>query len=170
MTDSSPWQEGEKPYKSSEFEVFSREYHPLGWEKSQNSERLPTREEFRSHLEPSGVVQRKNVDRHSSNGREPLDEKPSKNEMLRPLVSAGMIEGDDLTGLGDQAGEIRTFVKIASVARKGEVVRVIGPTMLLCYDVLNVVREVAVLLAEQAILAAVPRPSSDEVSRGSVHR
>ena len=42
--------------------------------------------------------------------------------------------------------------------------------MLLCDDVLNVVREIAVLLAEQAILAAIPRPSSDEVSRGSVHR
>jgi hypothetical protein len=35
MTDYSPWQEGEKTYKSSEFEAFTRENHPLGWEKSQ---------------------------------------------------------------------------------------------------------------------------------------
>jgi hypothetical protein len=61
-------------------------------------------------------------------------------------------------------------MKIASMAREGEVLRVIGTAMLLCDDVLNVLREVAVLLTEQAILAAIPRPSSDEVARGRVHR
>ena len=110
------------------------------------------------------------MDRHSANRRKPFDEDSSKREMLRPLVSAGMVEGDDLTGLGIHAGQIRTFMKIASLAREGEVLRVIGTPVLLCDDVLNVVREVAVLLAEKAILAAIPRPSSDEVTRGSVHR
>lgn len=90
--------------------------------------------------------------------------------MLRPLVNAGMEEGDDLTGFDVQAGEIRTFMKIGSMAGEGEVLGVIGTAMLFCDDVLNVVRKVAVLLAEQAILAAILRPSSDEVSRGSVHR
>jgi hypothetical protein len=55
------------------------------------------------------------------------------------------------------------------VARECEVVRDIGSAVLLRYDVLDVMREVAVLLAEQAILATVARPSSDEVPRGSVH-
>ena len=53
---------------------------------------------------------------------------------------------------------------------RSKMVTIVRTAMLLCDDVFNVVREIAVLLAEQAILAAIPRPSSDEVSRGSVHR
>ena len=49
------------------------------------------------------------------------------------------------TGLGIHVAQIRTFVKIASMAREGEVRRVIGPPVLPCDNVLNVVREVTML-------------------------
>jgi hypothetical protein len=90
--------------------------------------------------------------------------------MLCPLVKARMVERNDLTGFGIQAGQIRTFMKIASMARESEVPWIIGTAMLFRDYVLNVVREIAMLLAEQAILASIPRPSSDEVSRGRLHR
>jgi len=51
-----------------------------------------------------------------------------------------------------------------------EIFNVIAPGVLFGDDMLNMVRQLAVLLAQQAILATMIRSSSDEVPRGGVHR
>src|SRR4051794_10843856 len=53
-------------------------------------------------------------------------------------------------------------------AREGEVVRVIGPAVLPRHDMLDVMREPALLLPEQAVLAPMTGPLADEFSRVGV--
>jgi hypothetical protein len=57
-----------------------------------------------------------------------------------------------------------------AIAGESEIVWVIRPTMLLCDDVLDVVREPALFLPEQAVFAAVSGAQADELSRGGIHQ
>jgi hypothetical protein len=56
------------------------------------------------------------------------------------------------------------------VTGEREIVSVIAPAMLLGDDMLDVVSQLAVLLAEQAILATVVRSSPDKVASSGIHR
>jgi hypothetical protein len=79
-------------------------------------------------------------------------------------------EGHNFTIDWIHAREVRAFAKIAAVAGQREVVNVIAPPVLLGDDMLDVVRQLAVLLAQQAILTTVICSSPDKVPRGGVHR
>jgi hypothetical protein len=56
------------------------------------------------------------------------------------------------------------------MAGQREVVRAVAPAMLLRYDVLDMVGEFTMLLAQQAILTTVSRASPDYIARSEIHR
>ena len=56
------------------------------------------------------------------------------------------------------------------MACQRQVARIVRPAMLFGDDVFNVMGEIAVFLAEQAVLATAGCPPPHEVSRGSIHR
>jgi hypothetical protein len=93
-----------------------------------------------------------------------------KQKVVAPLVAPGVEEGHKFTGECIDTREVRAFVEITVVAGQREIVNVIAPAMLLRNYMLDVVSQLAVLLAEQAILATVGRSSPDKAPRGSVHR
>jgi hypothetical protein len=78
-------------------------------------------------------------------------------------------EGQKLAADRIHAREVRAFAEIAAVAGQREIVNVVAPAMLFGDDMLDVVRQVAVFLAEQAVLTTVARSSPDRVSRGGIH-
>ena len=75
--------------------------------------------------------------------------------MISPNFSPRMKERDDGSACRVNPGEIRTLGSVATVAGQGEIARVIRPTMLLCDDMLNVMRESTLILSEQAVFAAI---------------
>jgi len=81
-----------------------------------------------------------------------------------------MKESHELTTNWVHACEIRAFVEITTVAGQGKVVNVVAPAMLLRNNMLDVVRQVTVLLPEQAILTTIGRSTPDKVPRSEVHR
>jgi len=93
-----------------------------------------------------------------------------KQEVLGPLVTSGVKERDNLTADWIHACEIRALLEIAAVAGQRKIVDVVTPAVLLGNDMLDVVGELAMLLAQQAILATVVRSPSNEVLHASVHR
>ena len=52
---------------------------------------------------------------------------------------------------------------------ESEVVNIISSTMLLRNDMLDVVRQLTILLTQQAILTAVVRSTPDKVPRSGIH-
>jgi len=116
------------------------------------------------------VIHGEHVDGGATDRRHPLDTYALKQKVLTPPVAPGVEEGHKLTADGIYAREVRALAKIAAMAGQREVVNVIAPAVLLGDDMLDVVRQLAVLLAQQAILATVIRSSADKVPRGGVHR
>jgi hypothetical protein len=90
--------------------------------------------------------------------------------MLSPTVAPGVEEGHKLTAEGIHAREVRALAKVAAVAGQRQIVNVIAPTVLFGDDMLNVVRQLAVLLTQQAIFTTVIRPAADKVPCGGIHR
>jgi hypothetical protein len=60
-------------------------------------------------------------------------------------------------------------VKIAAVACESQIVAIVCAAVLLCHDVLNVMSEFGVCLAEAAIFAPLACAAADEVARGPIH-
>ena len=90
--------------------------------------------------------------------------------MVRPDVAPGMEERDDVSTLGVDTGEVWPLVEVAAVAGQGEIRRVVWASVLLRHDVLDVMREPALFLAEQAVLVAILRSLADELPSGSIHQ
>jgi hypothetical protein len=60
-------------------------------------------------------------------------------------------------------------MKVASVTSKGQIVDVIGPTVLLSENVFDMVREWAVLLAKPAVFAPIVRTPADNASDAGIY-
>jgi hypothetical protein len=102
--------------------------------------------------------------------RYPLDLHASKQKVVRPLVAPGVEERHKLATDRIHTCEVRALAEVAAVAGYREVVNVISPAMLFGDNMLDVVRQAAVLLAQQAILTTVIRSSPDKVARRGIHR
>jgi hypothetical protein len=90
-------------------------------------------------------------------------------EVLDSLVAPGMKERHYLTTHRIDASQVRAFEEIGAMTSEGEVVNVISSTMLLRNDMLDVVGQLAILLAKQAIFASVVRSMPDKVPRSGIH-
>jgi len=54
-------------------------------------------------------------------------------------------------------GQVRAFSEIAAVTGKGQVARIVGPTMLVGNDVLDVMRKGTIVLRQEAIFTIIAR-------------
>ena len=90
--------------------------------------------------------------------------------MISPTVVPRVEEGHKLTADGIHSREVGALAKVAAMAGQREIINVIAPAVLFGDDMFNVVRELAVILGQQAIFAAVIRPAPDKVPRGGIHR
>jgi hypothetical protein len=80
-----------------------------------------------------------------------------------------MKERHDFSANGVNTRQVGTFLQITTVASQRQVPGFVGTAMLLGDNVLDVVRQLDVLLRELAILTAIVRATPDEVARGGVH-
>src|SRR5690348_1384553 len=92
-----------------------------------------------------------------------------RSRVLIPLLAPRVEDGHNLTTDWVHACEIRALAEIAAVAGQREIVNVVAPAMLLGNEMLDVVRQSAVLLAQQAILTTVVRSSPDKVPCGGIY-
>jgi len=60
--------------------------------------------------------------------------------------------------------KVRSLSQVAPVASQGQVTKFVRAPVLSGNDMLDVVREVAVLLAEETVLATIAGPPADEIS------
>ena len=77
-----------------------------------------------------------------------------------------MKESDNLSRLGIDAGEIGAFVFVIVMAGQGEVLRIIGSTVLLRNNMLDMQAEKwLVVLMDPAVFAPPTRPAPDSLAR-----
>lgn len=84
------------------------------------------------------------------------------NEMVVPVMLARMVERHDLLRNGIGSGDLRIFVVIAGLARKGEIFFAGEATATLWRDVFNGKRDGRIALLAEAILAATCRACHDQ--------
>ncbi len=90
--------------------------------------------------------------------------------MLSPPVTSRAKEGDNLTTEWIYACEVRALLEIAAVAGQRKIVNVVTPAVLPGDDMLDVVCELAMFLAQLAVFATVAGSPPNEVLHASVHR
>jgi hypothetical protein len=106
----------------------------------------------------------------STNLRNSLDSFFAAAEMLFPTIIPGVKQPHHFPRRGITAHQIRSLVKIAVRAGEREVVDSGRAPVLAGNDVLDVKGSVGFILGMQtAILTALPRPRSDELSKRGVH-
>jgi hypothetical protein len=90
-------------------------------------------------------------------------------KMVGPMVAPRVEEAREVARLGINPGQVRALVQVATVACEREIAVVIGAAVLFGNDVLHVMFQVAMFLAQAAVLTAIASPAADEVARGRVH-
>jgi hypothetical protein len=80
-----------------------------------------------------------------------------------------MKEPHDLSANGVDTRQVRTLPEITAMASQCQVLAFVGAAVLLRDNMLDVVRQLAVLLSELTILTTIVRATPDEVARGGIH-
>ena len=86
-------------------------------------------------------------------------------EVVRPSILSGMKEPRNLPGLKVDSGQVRALVEVAAVAGKRQVVWIVGAAVLLRDDVLHVMLQLGMLLAQAAVFATLAGPAAHELAR-----
>ena len=110
------------------------------------------------------------MNRGSTTRSESVDTGTLKLEMVRPSIATRMKKRDKLLAHRVDTREIWPLVGVAAVTRESQIVRVVGPTVLLGSDVFDVMSEAALLLAKEAILAAVTGSLSNQGPSCGIHQ
>ena len=110
------------------------------------SKRIALPEDLTPQFAPSRVVHRENVDCRPAGRRRAGDPFAVELEMIRPVFSSRVEQGCDQARSRIDAAEIWPLVQVAPMTSKGEIVRIIGTTVLPGHDVFNVMSQLAVFL------------------------
>lgn len=90
--------------------------------------------------------------------------------MVLPDLNSWVEQGDNLASFIVNAGEVRTFVKTASVAGKGKVVGIVAPAMLPRNDVVEMKGpKRGFTLRQPAVFAATSSALPYQGADGTVH-
>ena len=127
------------------------------------------RPQFCPELQAAGVVHREHLDGPAPDGRDTFYMHAPQQKVLCPPVTTRVKQRRHFSGPWVDPRQVWPLAEITPVASQGEIVGVFGPTVLFGNDVFHVVGQFAVLLAEQAVLATVVRPSPHKLPRGGVH-
>ena len=90
--------------------------------------------------------------------------------MIGPAVTTRMEQRHGRPTSGIDAAEVRSLVQIAAMTGQSEIARIIGATVLLGYDVLDVMDQLAVSLMQAAAFAAEFSAMPDQFPCGRIHR
>jgi hypothetical protein len=90
--------------------------------------------------------------------------------MIEPAIAPRVEQRDDLPCNRIDAGQVRALAEIAAVTGEGQITRIIAPTVLARYYVLDVMGKRADLLRKETIFATVSDPASDERPSLQLHR
>jgi hypothetical protein len=142
---------------------------PLELTSRKRGSELVMGENFGPQLQAASVIHGKHVHRGAAGGRNPHDAYTTKQKVLSPPFAPGVEKRHKLTTEGIHACKVRAFAKITAVTGQREIVDVIAPAMLLRDDMLDVMRQLAVRLGQQAILATVFRSAPNKLPRGGIH-
>jgi len=120
------------------------------------------------------VIHVKKADRRSPARGQTNDQAAAKGEMIGPVVRPWIEQIDDLFRLGIDARKVRTLEQIAAIARQCQSARIVNVfvawSVLLCDYVFDMKRnERSCILGKMAILAAVTRSSSYQLSNTRIH-
>ena len=118
-----------------------------------------------AQVEAARVIQSQHPDRSAPNRCGSFNPRFVQAKVAGPPVQARMEQSRDLVGEGVDTGKVGPLLQIAAMAGQCQVSRFIRATMLFGDDVFDVVRKVAVLLSQQAVLATILSPHPDQISR-----
>ena len=76
-------------------------------------------------------------------------------EVISPAISSRMENARDLAGLGIDGGKISSFVPVAQHTGKGEIIRLRQAAVFSTENVVDLMGETRIVLANQAVFAAV---------------
>jgi hypothetical protein len=85
--------------------------------------------------------------------------------MILPLIQAGVEKRYKLLRTRVESSEVRSLAQVATMASKCQVVEFFGAAVLFGNYVFDMVSKMTVLLAEQAVLATIPGPLTDQISQ-----
>lgn len=97
------------------------------------------RDERFSALDDIRVVDRQDLDRRPTDGRQPDEHRPLPGEVFAPAVSSRVVEPGQLAGHRVAAGDVRAFVKVAMDAGQREVRGLVTALVLVRDDVIDLV-------------------------------
>lgn len=123
-----------------------------------------------SNLKPPCLVHPEHVRRRPADGSHTDDPEGSEGEVLRSIVAPGVEERNELTTIRVDTAQVRPLEGVATGTRQSKVLGAVASTVLLRDDVLDVVGELDVLLAEEAVFAAVPGSQADKRPGVRIHR
>src|SRR5262245_49499317 len=89
--------------------------------------------------------------------------------MVRPPTLSRMKQARELMRLGVDSSQVWTFMKVAAVACERQIFHVIGSAVLFGDDVLDVMRQFAVLLSQMAVFAAFVSTTMHELACCRIH-
>jgi hypothetical protein len=115
------------------------------------------------------MIHREDPDGGASHRGNSEDLRAVHREVIGPAVAARMEQGYDIARDRIDPGKVWTFVQIATVARQGQISRIIRPAVLFRDDVFHLVGKVAKLLIQQAVFAPVPRSPPHEFPERPIH-
>jgi hypothetical protein len=126
-------------------------------------------DQFQAQVQPPCIIQREQSHGRAARWRDSFDVWSLEAKMVVPVVTSGMKQLDYLFGVGINARDVGSLVKITAMARKCEVANFVRAAMLFGDNVFDVVCQFGVLLWQPAILTTIICPLSDKVARSGIH-
>ena len=108
-----------------------------------------------AQVEAARVIQSQHPHRGAPSRCSSFNPRLVQAKVVTPLVQAWVEQTRDLIGDGIDTGKVWPLLQVAAMAGQCQVGRFVRAAMLFGDDVFDVVREGAVLLSQQAVLAAI---------------
>jgi hypothetical protein len=131
--------------------------------------RLGAFQDLGAQFQPSGIIQIQDVDSGPTDGAEARNPGAFDGEVVGPLIAPRVKKPDDLSGLRVDSGQVRAFMKIAAVAGERQIVSIFEAAVLLRDDVLDMMPQFAMFLAQTAVFAPPVSPAPHDIPCCPVH-
>jgi len=122
-----------------------------------------------AQLQPAGIVEIQHLDRCAANFCEASDAHAFEGKVFGPAIAPRVKELSHLPCLRVDSGQIRALMKVAAVTCESEIIYFIRSAVLLRDDVLDVVPQLTMFLAQLTIFATLVSATSYEVACCCVH-
>lgn len=132
--------------------------------------RLVALQPFLAEFNATGGIHVEQPDRSTPLGRQAHYLTSAEHEIIAPDILTGMEQGNDCARSRIDTRKVWSFVRVATIAGESKVVWIIGPTVLLRYNMLDVEgNEGRRFLRDAAVFTSVASTPSDKPSRACIH-